>query len=77
MEYLVGPFAYWPAAAVSAFLAVCWLFAFSAVYKSVSLGVLRELARTPGHAIPLDAVTEDHMRPEFDVGWMRRCRNST
>jgi hypothetical protein len=61
----VGPFAYWPAAAVSAFGAVCWLFAFSAVYKSVSLRILTELARAPGGALPLGAVTEEHVRPEF------------
>jgi hypothetical protein len=61
----VGPFAYWPAAAASAFLAVCWLFAFSAVYKSVSLRVLTELDRAPGRAMPLEAVTEDYVRPEF------------
>ncbi|HVL11289.1 MAG TPA: hypothetical protein VM529_01905 [Gemmata sp.] len=61
----VGPFAYWPAAAVSGFLAVCWLFAFSAVYKSVSLRILTQLDCTPGHAMPMEAVTEDYVRPEF------------
>jgi hypothetical protein len=61
----VGPFAYWPAAAVSGFGAVCWLFAFSAVYKSVSLRVLTELARTPGGALPLDEITEEYVRSEF------------
>jgi hypothetical protein len=62
---VVGPFAYWPAAAVSGFLAVCWLFAFSAVYKSVSLRILTELDRVLGHAMPLEIVTEDYVRPEF------------
>jgi hypothetical protein len=63
----VGPFAYWPAAAVSAFGAVCWLFAFSAVYKSVSLRILMELDRVPGRALPLDAITEEYVRPEFET----------
>jgi hypothetical protein len=63
--WVVGPFAYWPAAAVSAFGAVCWLFAFSAVYKSVSLRILTQLARTAGGALPLETVTEEHVRPEF------------
>jgi hypothetical protein len=62
---VVGPFAYWPAAAVSGFLAVCWLFAFSAVYKSVSLRILTELDRAPGHAMALETVTEEYVRPEF------------
>jgi hypothetical protein len=61
----VGAFAYWPAAAVSAFLAVCWLFAFSAVYKSVSLRILTELDRASEHTMPLETVTEDYVRPEF------------
>ena len=64
--YLTGPFAYWPAAAVSGFLAVAWLFAFSAVYKSVSLRILAELDRTPGHALSLDAITVSYVRPEFE-----------
>lgn len=63
--FAVGPFAYWPAAAVSAFGAVCWLFAFSAVYKSVSLRILTELDHAPHGVIPLDAITEEHVRPEF------------
>ena len=61
-----GPFAYWPAAAVSGFGAVCWLFAFSAVYKSVSLRILTQLARAPGHAMPLETITEEYVRPEFE-----------
>jgi hypothetical protein len=59
-------FAYWPAAAVSGFGAVCWLFAFSAVYKSVSLRILAELEQSPGRAMPLETITEDYVRPEFE-----------
>src|SRR5262245_64767426 len=63
--YCAGPLAYWPLAAVSAFGAVGWLFAFSAVYKSVSLRVLTELASVPDGARSLEAVTEGYVRPEF------------
>jgi hypothetical protein len=65
--FLVGPFAYWPVAAVNAFGVVCWLFAFSAVYKSVSLRVLTHLDRAPGNALSLESVTEDYVRPEFEA----------
>jgi hypothetical protein len=61
------PFAYWPAAAVNAFGTVCWLFAFSAVYKSVSLRILTQLDRATGHAMPLETITEDYVRPEFET----------
>src|SRR5258708_6127744 len=61
---LVGPFGYWPAAAASGFFAVCWLFAFSAVYKSVSLRILTQLDRAPGHALPFETITEEYVRPE-------------
>jgi hypothetical protein len=63
----VGPIAYWPAAAVSGFLAVGWLFAFSAVYKSVSLRILTQLDRTAGHALPVETITECQVRPEFEA----------
>lgn len=61
----LGPFPYWPVAAVSGFGAVCWLFAFSAVYKSVSLRILIQLARKHDHSLPLAAITEDYVWPEF------------
>ena len=59
-------FAYWPAAAVSGFCAVCWLFAFSAVYKSVSLRILAELDRSPDASLPLETITDEYVRPEFE-----------
>jgi hypothetical protein len=64
--HLVGPFAYWPAAAVSGFGAVCWLFAFSAVYKSVSFRILTRLSRLEGRSLSLPAITEEYVRPEFE-----------
>ncbi|VTT97522.1 Uncharacterized protein OS=Crocosphaera watsonii WH 8501 GN=CwatDRAFT_1334 PE=4 SV=1 [Gemmataceae bacterium] len=65
--WVAGPLAYWPAAAVSGFGAVCWLFAFSAVYKSVSLRILSQLSRTPGNALPFVAIAEAYVRPEFEA----------
>jgi hypothetical protein len=62
---IVGPFAYWPAAAVNGLLVVCWLFAFSAVYKSVSLRILTHLDRVPDHSLTIDAIAENYVRPEF------------
>jgi hypothetical protein len=61
----VGKFDYWPAAAVNGFGVVIWLFAFSAVYKSVSLRILTTLAQTPAQQMPLDEVTHAYVRPEF------------
>jgi hypothetical protein len=63
--WLVESFAYWPVAAVSGFLAAGWLFAFSAVYKSVSLRILTQLDRTTGHELPFKTITEEFVRPEF------------
>ena len=60
-----GPIVYWPVAAVSGFGAVCWLFAFSAVYKSVSLRILTELANAPDHALPFDVITAEYVLPQF------------
>jgi hypothetical protein len=62
----VGPFGYWPAAAVSGFGTVVWLFAYSAVYKSVSLRILGEINRSPGHSLPIATITEQYVRPEFE-----------
>lgn len=63
--FLLGPLPYWPAAAASGFGAVVWLFAFSAVYKSVSLKVLTQLARTPGGDLPFNVLTTDYVQAEF------------
>ncbi|MFO0822107.1 MAG: hypothetical protein U0792_03140 [Gemmataceae bacterium] len=62
---LMHTLAYWPVAAVSGFGAVCWLFAFSAVYKSVSLRILTQLDRTPGHSLPFAAIATEFVQPEF------------
>lgn len=62
---VLGPLPYWPAAAAAGFGAVCGLFAFSAVYKSVSLRILSRLAAAEGNRLPFDVVTADYVLPEF------------
>lgn len=65
--WVVGPFAYWPAAAANGWLVVCWLFVFSAVYKSVSLRILTHLDRLPSHSLGVDTIAESYVRPEFEA----------
>jgi hypothetical protein len=62
---VIGPLPYWPAAAAAGFGAVCWLFAFSAVYKSVSLRILSRIKAAPGNRLPFGTVTTDYVLPEF------------
>ncbi len=59
------PLPYWPIAAASGFGAIVWLFAYSAVYKSVSLRILTQLAHTKGNSLSLDEVSSQFVRPEF------------
>jgi hypothetical protein len=51
---LVAPvrIAFWPFSAAYAFLALCVLMPFGALYKSVSLRMLGDLSRTAGQALP-------------------------
>ena len=64
---VLGPFAYWPAAAANGFLAIGWLFAFSAVYKSVSLRILTHLDRVLDHSLTVDAIADRYVRAEFEA----------
>jgi hypothetical protein len=79
--WLAPPFSYWSAAAVSGFGAIVWLFVFSAVYKSVSLRILRELARSQGRTLALAAITDQYVLPEFEsrvaVLLQMRCVRAT
>jgi hypothetical protein len=45
--------------------AVAYLFAFSAVYKSISLGVLRALNKAPRHRLELASISRDLVLPRF------------
>lgn len=62
----LGPgWAYWPAAAVHVGGVVAWAFVFCAVYKSVSLRVLTELARQSPAGLPLDRIAREIVGPEY------------
>jgi hypothetical protein len=56
---------YWHGAALYWFGFTCYLFGFCAVYKSVSLGILSQLARSPDECLPLDAISKTHIQPCF------------
>lgn len=56
---------YWHGAALYWFLFNSFLFAFSAVYKSVSLRILWELQRAGRDGIPMNEITERHVAPLF------------
>ncbi len=54
----VQHFQYWSAASIFAFGVMLYIFAFGAVYKSVSLEVLLDLAQRPGHAAELADIVD-------------------
>ena len=58
----VAQFQYWDAASIFAFGVMGYVFAFGAVYKSVSLEILLDMAGRPGHAAPLQDIV-DHVAP--------------
>ena len=62
-----GPAPYWPIAASSGCGAAIWLFAFSAVYKSVSLRILSQLAQIETHSLSFEVVTAKYVHPEFEA----------
>jgi hypothetical protein len=61
---------YWHGAALYWCGFVFALFGYSAVYKSVSLGILAALARRPDHSLSLDEVSALYVLPGF-VGRVR------
>ena len=61
---LVRPFHYWNSAAIFGFGVMVYVHAFGAVYKSVSLRILLNLAEHPDHAMPLAAIIEGRI-PEI------------
>lgn len=56
---------YWHGAALYWFLFNAYLFAFSAVYKSVSLRILWQLERSGPAGLPFDAISAGHVAPQF------------
>jgi hypothetical protein len=63
--WLVPGVTYWHGAALYWCGFNCYLFAFCAVYKSVSLRVLTELARTQEQCLGLDAIARTYIQPCF------------
>jgi hypothetical protein len=63
----VQHFQYWNAASIFGFGVMGYVFAFGAVYKSVSLEILLEVAQRPGHAAPLSDIV-DRLAPDIFRG---------
>jgi hypothetical protein len=60
----VVQFQYWNAASIFGFGVMSYVFAFGAVYKSVSLEILLDVAQRPGHAAPLADIV-DRLAPDI------------
>lgn len=77
--YLVGRLPYWPNAAVFGFGVIAYLFAFCAVYKSVSLRILSRLLLAPGQRVGMAEIAQQFVLPEFrqrtrvmeGLGWIK------
>ncbi|MDA9498821.1 hypothetical protein [Bradyrhizobium sp. CCBAU 11357] len=54
----IPQFQYWDAASIFAFCVMAYVFAFGAVYKSVSLEILLGLVDRPGRTAPLSEIIE-------------------
>jgi len=54
----VPQFQYWDAASIFAVCVMSYVFAFGAVYKSVSLAILLDLTGRPGRAAPVSEIVE-------------------
>lgn len=59
------PVAYWHGAAIYWLGVVGIVFAFGAVYKSISLRILCALVARPGRALTIDELTAEIVRPSF------------
>lgn len=64
---IVPQFQYWDAASIFAFCVMSYVFAFGAVYKSVSLDILLGLAGRPEQTAPVSDVVE-HQVPRLFQG---------
>ena len=54
----VTQFQYWSAASIFSFGVMSYIFAFGAVYKSVSLEILLDVAERPARQVPLSDIVE-------------------
>jgi hypothetical protein len=55
----------WPAASIFYGGVIGWLYAFSAVYKSISLGILQVLHAAPGGGVALEYIARNFALPRF------------
>ncbi|HXH42349.1 MAG TPA: hypothetical protein VNK51_00705 [Bradyrhizobium sp.] len=62
---VVPQFQYWDTASVFGFFVMAYVFAFGAVYKSVSLGILLNLVERPGRRAPLSEIVETQVPDLF------------
>lgn len=65
------PFLFWPSSAVYWFLAICFLMVFGAIYKSISLRILAELAIRPGRQDDYQAILGRYVHRESFQGRVR------
>jgi hypothetical protein len=56
---------FWPAASIFYGGVIAWLYAFSAVYKSISLGILLSLDAAPKRMTALEEVARNFVLPRF------------
>lgn len=56
--FAIPQFQYWNAASIFGFCVMAYVFAFGAVYKSVSLDILRGLVDRPGRRAPVSDIAE-------------------
>lgn len=68
--YVVPQFQYWDAASIFGFCVMAYVFAFGAVYKSVSLDILLGLLNRPERRAPLSEIVERQV-PDLFQGRIR------
>lgn len=68
--FVVRQFQYWDAASIFGFCVMAYVFAFGAVYKSVSLDILLGLVDRPGQKVPLSDIAERQV-PDLFLGRIR------
>jgi hypothetical protein len=56
---------FWPAASIFYGGVIAWLYVFSAVYKSISLGILQALHATPDQRMTIDDIASEFALPRF------------
>jgi predicted transcriptional regulator len=56
---------FWPAASIFYGGVIAWLYAFAAVYKSISLGILQSLRVAHDGKLPIESIARDFALPRF------------